>query len=287
MSLTMRCVAQAEMLAACGADPCYRDLDVGPAVNAFHSMVRQACTALLMLAAAGVAFVHCSLQRSFGTACHRGVHLQMCSALLLMTTPFICAFAQRRCQCPLEVVDTVRRIVGQLVDCVDREPDTMLVLRRRRSISGSLGTAAKPNYKKALPLLRAVAALVRVLHRLAPAWRVLVRQHTGQRSGALEAGSRWNPASAQAQPRHLHSWREYAREAPGYSDERLPVEVRAYPPHSASRPTCSLHCDGDQWQFAGKVCAVALLRLLLHVPSNSCALIRCSCESWRTSSTCC
>ncbi len=55
----------------------------------------------------------------------------------------------------------MRRTVRKLVECVDHEHDTMLVLRRRRPISGSLGTALKPNYKKALPLLRAVAALVR------------------------------------------------------------------------------------------------------------------------------
>ena len=68
-----------------------------------------------------------------------------------------------RCRCPLEVVNTVRRTVRKLVESVNMERDTMVVIGRQRYINGSLGTAKKPNYKKALPLLRAIAALVTLL----------------------------------------------------------------------------------------------------------------------------
>ncbi len=69
--------------------------------------------------------------------------------------------AQWRCRCPLEVADAVRRTVAELVSCVDREADAMTVVRRRRSIVGSLGTAQDLRWERVLPLMRAVTALVR------------------------------------------------------------------------------------------------------------------------------
>ena len=97
----------------------------------------------------------------------------MCSCTVTMlrkSVPTGCcdshAAMQRRCLCPIEVADTVRRTVCKLICCVDHESDMMTVLRRQRSISGSLGTAQKPVYRKALPLLRCVAAMVSVLSEL-------------------------------------------------------------------------------------------------------------------------
>jgi len=169
------------MLAACCADPCYRDLNVSPAVTALQSMVRQTCMGCVTAACwpqlgsldpairllRSAARSNSELRPTQQSACLliqlaiEGLHI--CYALLPVTVPTLRGPAQRRCQCPLEVIDAVRRTVRKVVECVDHEPDTMLVLQRRRSIGGSLGTAAKPNYKKALPLLRAAAALVRGL----------------------------------------------------------------------------------------------------------------------------
>ena len=52
------------------------------------------------------------------------------------------------------------RTVVELIRCVEHEADAMTVLRRRRSIVGSLGTAQDPRWERVLPLMRAVVALV-------------------------------------------------------------------------------------------------------------------------------
>ena len=165
------------MLAVCGADACYRDLDVRSAVAAFQSMVRQPCTACvqsrLHLQLTSTSTCQTAQMRFWErlstvaplsiSMSRRMTHRRWVADLLCCTSYDCSPSAQRRCQCPLEVIDAIRRTVRKLIVCVDHEPDTMLVLRRRRPISSSLGTAAKPNYLMALPLLRAVAALVRGL----------------------------------------------------------------------------------------------------------------------------